>query len=142
MLLTNLAKIEEFLKEHHLLTLATSSDNLPQVANLFFTYDKKEVVFLVASDFKTEHIKNVLKNPNVAGSVALETSNVGKIQGIQFKAIMSEGDSKDKEYYLRVFPFSRVMNPIIWKISLQEIKFTDNHLGFGKKLLWKKAKKG
>ncbi len=30
------------------------------------------------------------------------------------------------------------MNPTLWRIVLDEVKMTDNTLGFGKKLSWKR----
>ena len=128
------SRIIDFIAKHHLLALATSKENTPQVANLFFAFDEKDVAFIVASDEKTEHIQNVLHNENVAGSVALETDEVGKIQGMQFQAVMY----KTEEYglYFKRFPYAKIMQPTLWKIELQKIKFTDNRLGFGKKLYW------
>lgn len=46
-----------------------------------------ENCFVFTSDGTTKHVQDVLINSNVAGSVVLETSIVGKIQGIQFRGI-------------------------------------------------------
>lgn len=134
--LKNLDKIALFINEHHVLSLATSCENIPQVATLFYAYDKEDVSFVVASDEKTEHIQNVLKNRSVAGSIALETQEVGKIQGIQFRGSMEK--TADRELYFKSFPYAKLMNPTLWKIKLDTIKYTDNRLGFGKKLYWSK----
>lgn len=128
--------IETFLGKHHLLSLATSGERL-WCASMFFAYDAQEIVFIVASDPDTEHMGNVLKNRYVAGTVALETKTVGKIQGIQFCGEMTLCD-KGEDIYFKAFPFARVMNPTLWTIRLDEIKMTDNTLGFGKKLIWKR----
>jgi uncharacterized protein YhbP (UPF0306 family) len=134
-----LKAVETFLGKHHLLSLATSGERL-WCASLFFTYDAEEIAFIVASDPDTEHIRNVLHNTLVAGTVGLETSMVGKIQGIQFagEMLLAE-ETRSKELYLNRFPYARVMNPTLWKIQLSEIKMTDNTLGFGKKLSWKRS---
>lgn len=128
--------IETFLSKHHLLSLATSGERL-WCASMFFAYDPEEIVFIVASDPDTEHMGNVLQNISVAGTVALETKMVGKIQGIQFSGEMRLCNDS-AEIYFKAFPFARVMNPTLWKIRLNEIKMTDNTLGFGKKLIWKR----
>lgn len=133
-----LEKVEAFLSKHHLLSLATSAGNVPQSASLFYAYDAEKVTFVVASDTKTEHIQNVLANDNVSGTVALETDEVGKIEGIQFRAKMKMITHKEGELYFRKFPFAKVMNPQLWSIALEEIKLTDNRLGFGKKLYWQR----
>ena len=131
-----LSKIEAFLAEHHLLSLATSQNNIPHSASLFYAYDKKGTTFIVASDAKTEHIQNVLSNPDVSGTVALETDEVGKIRGIQFTATMKMATKEEGSLYFKVFPYARVMKPQLWVIKLEKIKMTDNRFGFGKKLFW------
>lgn len=133
-----LEKIERFLAKHHLLSLATSAENVPQSASLFYAYDAEKVSFIVASDIKTEHIRNVLLNDIVSGTVALETDEVGKIEGIQFKARMYRLTHKEGALYFKAYPYAKVMNPELWRIELQHIKLTDNRLGFGTKLLWQR----
>ena len=134
----SLEKIELFLAKHHLLSLATSADNVPQSASLFYAYDAEKVAFVVASDTKTEHIQNVLRNDTVSGTVALETDEIGKIEGIQFKANMRMLTAKEGGLYFKAFPFAKVMNPQLWSIELAAVKLTDNRLGFGKKLHWQR----
>ena len=135
----SLEKIERFLSDHHLLSLATSSENVPQSASLFFAYDNENMLFIVASDIKTEHIQNVLVNDTVSGTVALQTDEIGKIQGIQFRAKMHKVTHNEGSLYFEAFPFAKVMNPQLWSIVLENIKLTDNRLGFGKKLYWQRA---
>ncbi len=36
----------------------------------------------------------------------------------------------------RRFPVARMLSAPVWEIRLDEIKFTDNTLGFGKKMIW------
>jgi uncharacterized protein len=132
-------KIEAFIAHHHLLSLATSGERL-WCCSMFFAYDPETVSFIVASDETTEHMRNVAHNSFVAGTVALETKMVGKIQGIQFVGEMGKADEKRAiELYFRAFPYARVMSPTLWRIRLDEIKMTDNTLGFGKKLSWKRS---
>jgi len=133
-----LEKVEAFLAEHHLLSLATSADNVPQSASLFYAYCSEKVAFIVASDTKTEHIQNVLINDSVSGTVALETDAIGKIEGIQFRAKMYKVSHKEGSLYFRAFPFAKVMNPQLWWIKVTDIKLTDNRLGFGTKLNWQR----
>lgn len=133
----DLKKIERFIQEHHLLSLATKDDIL-WCCSLFYAYDSKENAFIVATDTQTLHGMNVLKDASVAGTVALETKTVGKIQGIQFRGEMTRC-TDGAEIYFKAFPYALVMNPTLWRIRLDEIKMTDNTLGFGKKLIWKRS---
>lgn len=134
-----LEKIAAFLAKHHLLSLATVADNTPQSASLFYAYDAENVGFIVASDMKTEHIRNVLANDQVSGTVALETDVVGKIEGIQFKGYMRAISQEEGALYFKKFPYAKVMNPQLWQIELTDAKLTDNRLGFGKKLYWQRV---
>jgi len=130
------SKIETFIGEHHLLSLATLGEEL-SCCSLFYAYNPEEIAFIVATDTQTLHGSNVLKNHSIAGTVALETKTVGKIQGIQFRGEMTLCNDSS-EIYFKAFPFARVMSPTLWTIRLDEIKMTDNTLGFGKKLIWKR----
>jgi uncharacterized protein YhbP (UPF0306 family) len=129
-----------FLKKHHVLTLATSFENKPWCANCFYTYMEDENALVFTSDKHTRHATEAVQNPFVSGSVVLETMVVGKIQGIQFEGHMFEanGFDKYKMAYLKRFPFAVLSSTSIWVIDLSHMKLTDNRLGFGKKLIWKK----
>jgi len=100
-------------------------------------------MFLIfTSDLETRHIKEAMQNSSVAGSVVLETSVIGKIQGIQFsgKLLLTEGEAADRvnSIYLKRFPFAVLMNITIWELRMDYAKMTDNRLGFGKKLVWER----
>jgi uncharacterized protein YhbP (UPF0306 family) len=138
-------RIVDFINEHHVLTLATSVKNNPWCANCFYTYLEDENCFVFTSNTETKHIQNVLENSKIAGTVVLETNTVGKIQGIQFQGKMDKPEkhlaSKAKKAYLKKFPFTVLMKTTLWVVHPVIIKMTDNRLGFGKKLIWEKAKK-
>ncbi len=137
-------RIVDFINEHHVLTLATSVENSPWCANCFYTYLEDENCFVFTSDEETKHVQDVLANSNVAGSVVLETNTVGKIQGIQFAGTMQKPTKSlatiAKKAYLKKFPFAVLMKTSLWILNPEIIKMTDNRLGFGKKLVWRKAK--
>jgi len=133
--------ITDFIKKHHVLTLATSNNDEPYCANCFYTFLEDEVAFVFTSDKETKHIKDAMVQQYVAGSVVLETNMVGKIQGIQFNGILSSPQNELLETankaYLKRFPFAVLMNTTFWVLKISFIKMTDNRLGFGKKLIWK-----
>lgn len=126
-----------FIGEHHILTFATQSDDGPHCATLFYAFDRERICFVVASDVNTEHIQNALKAPEVAGAIALETHEVGKIRGLQLKGILTQSiDISDDALYYAAFPYARVMQPTFWVLHVSSMKLTDNRFGFGKKLRW------
>lgn len=134
--------IESFLKKHHVLTLATQNQTSLWTCNCFYVYIPELVVFVFTSDENTRHIKDALKNPQVAGSVVLETKIIGKIQGVQFSGILCRPQGSDlekyKKAYLKRFPYARFMLAELWYVKINYFKFTDNTLGFGKKLVWER----
>ena len=133
-------RIVDFINEHHVLTLATVVENNPWCANCFYIYLEDENCLVFTSDDKTKHVQDVNANPNVGGSVVLETKTVGKIQGIQFRGTMERPakaiENKVKKAYLKKFPYAVLMKTSLWVLKLNYIKMTDNRLGFGKKLIW------
>jgi hypothetical protein len=135
-------KITEFIKEHHVLTLATSFEEEPYCANCFYVYLEEENSLVFTSDYTTKHIHQASHNIYVAGSIVLETDIIGKIQGVQFQGIISEpkGElyTKIRSAYLKRFPIAMLMKTTLWVVDLTFLKFTDNRLGFGKKLIWEK----
>ncbi len=133
-------RIVKFFRKHHVLTIATTADNESWCANCFYVYLEEENSLVFTTDPKTRHGQEFLKNMNVAGSVVLETRIIGKIRGIQFQGIVSEPEGgleeKVRKAYLKRFPVAMLMDTHLWVVSLTHIKYTDNRLGFGKKLIW------
>jgi uncharacterized protein YhbP (UPF0306 family) len=135
-------RITEFIKEHHVLTLASCSENEPWCANCFYVYLEKENAFVFTSDMGTKHVSDSLEQPLVAGSVVLETNIIGKIRGLQFQGEMIKLENGElnvaKKAYLKRFPVAMLMKTTLWVVKPVLLKYTDNRLGFGKKLIWKK----
>jgi len=135
-------QIIDFINEHHLLTLATSQNNLPYCCNAFYVYDADNNQLIFSSDTKTKHANDFIANPNVAGTIALETKEISKIQGVQLLGTIQELKAEEleieKEQYLKAFPYAAKMELHLWAMQLNFIKMTHNKLGFGKKLIWEK----
>jgi|TARA_B110000967_G_scaffold75254_1_gene77893 uncharacterized protein YhbP (UPF0306 family) len=134
--------IIHFLNEHHLLTLATSQNNKPYCCNLFYVYDQLSNQLIFSTETKTKHAQEFICNTNVAGSIALETKEVSKIQGVQLLGTILELKGEHlrsaKEQYIKAFSYAANMDIHLWAMPLNFIKMTHNKLGFGKKLIWKK----
>jgi uncharacterized protein len=135
-------RIRKFFRKHHVLTIATSVNNEPWCANCFYVYLEEENSLVFTTDNNTRHGQEFLKNPQLAGSVVLETIIIGKIRGIQFQGIVflpkNRLAEKAKSAYLKRFPVAALMDTTLWVAELTFIKMTDNRLGFGKKLVWEK----
>ena len=137
------ARILKFISEHHVLTLAVTTENGPWCATCFYVWHPGQNRFIFTSDPRTRHIREVEKNNKyyVSGAIALETKMVGMIRGIQFSGILinlkGEELKSAKQAYLSTFPIARFSRLHLWGLTPDFIKMTDNRLGFGKKLIWK-----
>lgn len=133
-------RIVKFLKRHHVMTLATATTSgEPYCANAFYAYDAEQNRLIFTSDDTTRHAQEMLANSRVAASVVLETRIVGKVQGLQICGIAERGDESDRKVYLHRFPYAVAVGELhLWHIEPDFMKLTDNTLGFGKKLIWKR----
>ncbi len=135
-------RIVTFINKHHVLTLATCFENEPWCANCFYVYLEDLNLFVFTSDDSTKHIQDVLIQDMIAGSIVLETYVIGKIRGIQFQGKIWKPEKqllkKVKTAYLKKFPIAMLMKTSLWVVEPSLLKFTDNRLGFGKKLIWRK----
>jgi len=130
-------KIMAFIAEHHVLTLATSAEGHIHCAPLFYAYDRTRNCFIFASDEATEHARQMIRHPQSAAAIYLETETVGKIQGLQIEGEVYRSEAKaDAQCYFAAFAYARVMAPVLWRLEPERMKLTDNRLGFGKKLIW------
>ena len=133
-------QIIDFINEHHLLTLATSKNNTPYCSSVFYVYDAVSNQLIFSSDTKTKHAQDFIANPNVAGTIALETKEISKIQGVQLLGKIKELKGEElkiaNKQYLKAFSYAANMNIHLWVMQLNFIKMTHNKLDFGKKIVW------
>ncbi len=136
-------RIIDFIGEHHILTLAVTTDDGPWCATCFYAWLPERNRFVFTSDPRTRHIREAEKEGRyrVSGAIALETRMTGKIRGIQFSGVMEKVRKEDlrtvKQAYIKAFPVARFSRLHLWELAPGYIKMTDNRLGFGKKLIWK-----
>lgn len=135
-------RIIDFLSNNHLLSLATSIENIPHACNCYYVYDQTQQVLIFSSDSKTKHANHFLDNPNVSASISKDNIDYKKIQGIQLTGVV-HSIQKDLDRYTEVysnkFPFAKNMPLSLWFLEIISVKMTDNNLGFGNKINWKKA---
>lgn len=130
-------KITDFIDEHHLLSLCVIHNNMPYCASCFYAFDKENLSLIIASNPKTIHIKSLNQSNNIiAGTIALDTKIVSKIKGIQLKGEVSKATKSQHILYLNRFKYATLLMPTLWQIRIDWIKFTDNKLGFGKKIIY------
>ena len=129
-------RIVRFIGRHHALTLATVAGEQPYCSHAFYAYDPERNLLVFAADKTTRHAEEMQANRQVALGIALESKAVGKLQGLQLCGTVREADEEARKTYIRRFPFAALAELTLWVVEISYMKFTDNTLGFGKKLIW------
>ena len=130
-------RILDFIAEHHVMTVACASPGGGLwCANAFYVFDDEEGEFIITSEAGTRHARMFVENPAVTGSVVLETEEVGKIRGLQFSGTVSRCDGglfdRCRLRYLKRFPYAVLKGGEVWRIQIDEMKYTDNRLEIGR----------
>lgn len=141
-----LEAISRWLAKQHVVTYCVGREGELWCANAFYVYDSERVAFYLLSDDHTRHAQMAGSQTNVAGTVSGQPKTVALIRGVQFSGQLRRVEGAESEAlrarYNRRFPVARVMSSPLWEIRLDEVKFTDNTLGFGKKLYWLREPSG
>ncbi|MGK9173168.1 YhbP family protein [Yokenella regensburgei] len=135
-----LATINRWLAKQHVVTWCVASGGELWCANAFYIYDPQKVAFYLLSEDHTRHAQMTGSQARVAGTVNGQPKSVALIRGLQFageiRRLDEEESAEPRMRYNRRFPVARMMSAPMWEIRLNELKFTDNTLGFGKKFHW------
>ena len=127
-------KIATFLKANHLLHLCVVYEGAAYGASCFYLYDDGFLLF--ASNQSTNHMRGILSDPRVAGTIACCEQEIAKLRGVQFRGVVRKATKEQKKRYYRKYPLALSIGEPVWAIELEWIKMTDNRLGFGKKIEW------
>jgi len=91
-------RIVKFLKKMHLASVcAIDDEGQPYAFSAFYAFDELNFSLLLASSDDSSHIKFLKNSKLVAGTVALDTKIVGKIEGVQFQGVMREAKENEIE---------------------------------------------
>jgi len=132
-------RIARFIKKHHVLSLATSNENIPWTSHVFYAWLPEETALVFTTDPETRHGREMRSHPVVSGGIVLETKVIGRIRGIQLAGMVETVGNDPGKYrsaYIKRFPFALAAKLDLWVLRIDHVKMTDNRLGFGKKLTW------
>ena len=136
----SLSAISQWLMKQHVVTYCVSDGTALWCANAFYVFDPEHVAFYLLSDTQSRHGTMIGEQSNVAGTVNGQTKTVALIRGVQYSGKIQRVEEHRagalRERYYRRFPMARMLSAPLWEIVVDELKFTDNTLGFGKKLYW------
>ena len=135
-----LTAISKWLAKQHVVSWCVAKEGELWGANAFYVYDAQRVAFYLLSEETTRHGQMTGQQAPVAGTINGQPKTVALIRGVQFKGEIRllSGDEADEKraLYVKRFPVARMLSAPVWELRLDELKFTDNTLGFGKKLHW------
>lgn len=138
--MSDLSHLIRYLKKQHVLSLCCSAGNELWCANCYYVFDEARMAFWLMTEPDTRHGLLVSKNPHVAGTINGQPKTVLLIKGVQYRGrirqLREEEAVEARHAYQRRFPMSRSVSAPLWEITLDELKMTDNALGFGKKIAW------
>ena len=145
------ARVQKYLQEYSTLTLATSQDDKPWAATVFFVSDSDLNLYFV-SDYRTHHGVDMAQNSRVAATINPDCDNWHDVHGVQVSGTASVVDglqrAKALMLYLKKFPqidqlyakpsgeheetiAKRLKAANFYCIKPDWIRFIDNAKGFG-----------
>ncbi|MFV4852659.1 YhbP family protein [Citrobacter freundii] len=135
-----LTAVSRWLAKQHVVTWCVHHEGELWCANAFYLFDAQKMAFYVLTEDKTRHAQMSGPCAPIAGTVNGQPKTVALIRGVQFKGEIRRLEGQESEAarnaYNRRFPVARMLPAPVWVIRLDEVKFTDNTLGFGKKMHW------
>lgn len=136
-------KIIQFIQANHVLSLSVMRDNELWAASLFYCADftqPDQPKLIIVSDHKTKHAQWMSECAHIAGTISGQPQKIIDIQGIQFQGIIQLLSGEDalraSTLFYNKFPEAQGFVAPVWQINCNLLKYTDNSLGFGTKLIW------
>ena len=134
-------RIKKFIEKQTCATICcVDGSGKPYCFNIFYAFDAGKVFLYYKSSNDTKHTPLLKANQNIAGTILPDKLKLLMIKGIQFEgsAFIDKDDPNTKSIFYGKHPIARTVSGEIWTIQIDKIKYTDNSLGFGKKLLWER----
>ena len=113
---------------------------MPWAANVFYAFDPEMVSLVFVTGYDTRHGAELLKNPQVAGTVSTQESDIALLEGLQIegRAVEPKDPTSARALFLKRFPVAASRPAPVWLLRPDRMKFTCNRLGFGAKLHWQR----
>lgn len=136
-------QITEFISECRIMSMATVVGELPYCAPVFFVWDSSQECFILKSSSSTLHYSSAVSSGAVAGSLLPDVIEIAHIRGLQFNGTCrtpadTDEDQRVRKLYYSRYPIGKLIDGDFLLIFPEKFKFTDNRLGFGKKVRWER----
>ena len=114
----------------------------PYCFSCFYAFNANDGLLYFKSSADTYHIKRMLENPIIAGTILPDKLWIVNIKGIQFQGnllpLNHELSVKAMGNYYKTHKLALAIPGIVWTVELNQIKMTDSSMGFGKKTNWQR----
>lgn len=107
-------------------------------ASCFYAFDVENLALIFKSDFNSHHIQLAYLCQQVGITIAKHTRIIHRIKGLQIRGIFEPASIGQAKIYEDRYPFSGAIQGTVYSVSIHWCKYTDNALGFGKKLIFTK----
>ncbi len=138
-------RIKRFIRRRKVMTLAVIWEGVSWSAPLFYAFDENRGRLIFTSSPSSKHIIGGISSPAVSLSIVGRSQSVARLRGAQILGTLhsctenSEEQSLCRKIFLKRFPFAAKNLDKLWYIDIASIKYTDNRLGFAKKLHYNKT---
>ncbi|MFJ5160680.1 YhbP family protein [Pantoea sp. NPDC088449] len=141
--MSDLSHLIRYVKKQHVLSLCATSGDESWCANCFYVFDETSMAFWLMTELETRHGQLMQMNPRIAGTINGQPKSVLLIKGVQYRGqitqLSGEREAIARRAYQKRFPVAKKVTAPLWEITLDEVKMTDNALGFGKKIIWTRS---
>lgn len=130
--------LKDFLQKNIIAVIAVASNGVPHCFSCFYAWHAESQTLIFKSSGHTRHSELLGAKAPVAGCINAPETTVTKLQGLQFEGMCSPLSEENEliKCYRDKYPFAIFKPGEYWKVVVMGIKFTDNNLGFGKKIKW------
>jgi uncharacterized protein YhbP (UPF0306 family) len=138
-------QVQNYLREHHVMTLASHGDEGAWAAAVFYAHEGFAIYFLSAAS--SRHCRNLARNPRASAAIHEDYSDWKEIKGIQMEGIASvlagEEEEQARRCYGAKFPIvgklgeapAKIVEALAkvrwYKLVPERLYFIDNSAGFG-----------
>jgi uncharacterized protein YhbP (UPF0306 family) len=137
--------LAQYLREHHVMTLATHSAEGPWAAALFYASDGSDLLFL--SSPASRHGRDLARDAHCAATIQSQESDWARIRGVQLQGqaqpLEGEALARGQRLYAQKFPLVAPLGRMpaaiaaalarvrCYRLTPQRLWFIDNTRGFG-----------
>lgn len=138
-------RAQDYLREHHVMTLATAGAEGPWAAAVFYVSDGFTLFFL--SSPTSRHSRALASSPRVAATIQEDYADWPQIKGVQLEGIAweisGEEEARARKLYGEKYPvvgrlaqapaaIVKALARVRWyKLVPERVYFIDNSAGFG-----------